>query len=138
VDLKTLSPEQMIELLPLTASQLQVGEMLFALAIPEIGNVAEIFHRQVDEGTLQTIGIAADGEHQFAVWYHVDGEVLHVNGVQRLRSVCKIEALVGGLDMLAKREGCKMLRGVARRPGLIRVLQRADWQAFGVMITKKI
>lgn len=137
--MKTLSPEKMISLCPVTPAQLQVGEMLMAMVLPEFDNAEATLHAQVAEGFLKTVGIHQNGEVAYCVFYHIAvGGILYINGIQRMRRDATMDCALKGLDMLAAREKCGHIAGTARRAGFVRELMRDGYQTYGVMVMKKI
>jgi hypothetical protein len=137
--MKTLSPEQMISLAPLSEKEREIGEMLMALVMPEFSEAEATLHAMVEEGFLETCAIRFNGVALYAVWYHVaPGGVLHINGIQRLRKGSKMEHGFSGLDMLAKAKGCKFISGIARRAGFVRELLKDGYQTYGVSVLKKL
>lgn len=137
--MKTLSPEQMISLAPLSDKEREIGEMLMALVMPEFSEAEATLHAMVEEGFLETVCIRYNTVAQYAVWYHVaPGGVLHINGIQRLRKDARIDRGFSGLDMLAKAKGCKFISGIARRSGFVRELLNDGYQTYGVSVLKKI
>jgi pyruvate/2-oxoglutarate dehydrogenase complex dihydrolipoamide dehydrogenase (E3) component len=137
--MKTLTPVQMISLLPLTPKELEVGEMLMACAMPEYGNAESTLHAMVEEGFLETVCVRWNCISQYAVWYHVaPGGILVVNGTQRLSRTAVYERLAQGVEALARSKGCKFIEGSARRAGIVHEMLKHGYEVTGVTVLKKL
>ncbi|HWC61737.1 MAG TPA: hypothetical protein VHC44_18760 [Verrucomicrobiae bacterium] len=137
--MKTLTPDAMIELIPLTPKELETGEMLIAMAMPEYGNAEATLHALVAEGFLETVCVHYKSVAQYAVWFHVaPGGMLVINGTQRLRKGAVYEWLGKGVEALARDRGCKFIIGLARRKGIVRKMLTHGYEVIGVTVMKKL
>ncbi len=126
----------MIELVPLTESQLKMAEWEFCKVLPEsehMENVAGQLHREVSEGFINSVGIKANGRLCYTIFYHVTpARILYVNGLQRMRPDAKFDNALAGLELLAKHQKCEFIAGNARRSGLVKMLRGKGWKCTGV------
>jgi len=129
----------MIELLPLTPKELEIGEMLMGMAMPEYGNTEATLHAMVAEGFLETVCVHYNTKPQYAVWYHIaPGGILVINGTQRLCRDAVYERLGKGVEALARAKGCKFIEGMARRAGIVHEMLRVGYKVVGVTVLKEL
>lgn len=133
----------MIELAPISDSELRMAELEFSKWLPEaecgMDNIAAELHREVSEGFINSVGVKRSRKLYYTIFYHVTpSKILYINGVQRMRPDATIETALSGLEILAKHNGCEFISGSVRRSGFVKILQQRGYKSIGVLLMKSV
>jgi hypothetical protein len=135
--MKTLSPDELVELLPADERTLNAALRRFESAAPVLCREPGFCKQLVAEGWMEASQIAWQGIPAFVVAWRVTlDKGFWVEIAQTLGIAAPFDVLSDTLEQLAREKGCRYIRFVTMRRGLVRLAQQRGYTPEAVLLTK--
>lgn len=131
-----LSPDNLIALLPADTETLPEILRVFEDTVPTEFASPGFLVEAVREGWTKPVTISVNNVPAYLVTFHLspDGG-LWIDVVQSLSPVSH-GVLAGGIEQLAKANGCRYARCATRKRGVVRIAEKMGFRADAVIMTK--
>ena len=135
--MKTLSPTELIELLKPDAASLDQALRAFDAAAPVLCREPGYVKRLVDEGFMEASEVHWQGRPAFLVTWHVTNDRgFWLDVAQTLNGGAPFAVLIEATERLAREHGCRYVRFLTLRRGLVKLTAAHAYHAEAVMLTK--
>lgn len=135
--MKTLTDIEMIELLP--ASDYEAMKMAFSfdsvssLLSPD----ATFLSRAVTTGVIKCWQVKYNNIPAFMLWWHISSDNgLWIDACQSYGSDCPIDIAFMAVEKIKDGKGCKYVRFMTVRGGLVEVAKKAGYRIDGLILVK--
>jgi hypothetical protein len=136
---RTLSSQELIELLPAEAGLVDVALRRFEFMAPALCREAGHCRHLIDEGFIEPAAIRwRDRNAFFFGWRMTTDRGLWIDLAQTLNAGASTDVLVAGVSLLAQREQARYIRFLTARPGLVRIAEREGYRAEAVVMVKPL
>jgi hypothetical protein len=136
---KTLKPDELIELLPATPQQLTDLLAKFELAAPILCREPGYVKHLAAEGWIENSIVAIGGRQAFLIGWHITPDQgFWFDVVITLHTGAPYTACVEAVEQLARQRRCKYIRWVTLRRGIVKWAQDLGYTAEAVILTKKL
>ena len=137
--MKTLVPDELIELLP--ASDDLVNEALkrFEFAAPVLCREPGYCKQLVSEGWTQPVQINFRGKPAFVVSWHVTSDRgFWLDIAQTLNAGAPVNVLFAGVELIARRQNARYIRFQTMRRGLVKLSKDRGYKPEAVLMVKPL
>jgi hypothetical protein len=137
--MKTLSAQELIELLPPTPDELGDGLAAFELSAPVMCREPGYLKELIDEGWMQASTIHVNGRPAFLIGWHISTDRgLWFDFVQSLSPDSDHAVAITTVERLAAQNGCRYVRWTTLRRGIVKWAQDFGYIPEAIILTKKL
>ncbi len=137
--MKTLTPDELIELLPPTPQQLENGLAAFELSAPILCREPGYLKQLIAEGWIETAVVNVAGRPAFLIgWHLTPDQGFWFDLVVTLGAQAPYTACVAAIERLAREKRCRYIRWVTLRRGIVKWATEQGYTAEAVILTKKL
>lgn len=132
-----MKTEELIELLPPNDSLLNSAMRKFEVAAPVLCRDAGYCKQLLDEGWMQPLQINWRGIPAYLITWHITSDRgFWLDIAQTLNAGAPFEVLVGTVENLAREKGCRYVRYLTVRRGLVWLGQQLGYTPEAALLTK--
>jgi len=136
---KTLSPDQLIELIAPEPALVDDAMRRFDITAPALCREPGYCRELIEEGWITPLQINWRDAPAFVVgWRMTTDRGLWIEVAQTLAAGAPTEALIDGVYLLSQREGARYIRFLTARRGLVKLGQQHGYHAEAIMLVKSL
>jgi hypothetical protein len=137
--MKPLSTEELVELLPADGATLNSALRRFEVAAPVLCREPGFCKQLVDEGWMEASKIIWRDKPAFLIaWRVTPDSGFWVELAQSLGASAPFDVLTDAVEQLARVKGCRYIRFLTMRRGLLRLAQQRGYTPEAVLLAKRL
>ncbi len=128
-----------VELLPTTADVLLESCALFESLVPIKDVKPGTLLAAVRLGDIEAVTVNVDDVPFYVVFYHINGDTLHINGAQRIGDgSLETSSLFKACETLASNNKCKAIRFLTLHRALVKLALVRGYELEAISLTKTL